>query len=81
MTHPEVDVPDAELPARPRKSEQTKARIVDAALALFLEHGLGLSPGADFGAKQFVRLNFGTQRKVLASAMERFGKAVAAARK
>ena len=49
--------------------------------ALFLEHGLGLSPGADFGAKQFVRLNFGTQRKVLERAMERFGKAVAAARK
>ena len=49
--------------------------------ALFLEHGLGLSPGADFGAKQFVRLNFGTQRKVLERAMERFAKAVAAARK
>jgi cystathionine beta-lyase len=49
--------------------------------ALFLEHGLGLSPGADFGAKQFVRLNFGTQRKLLASAMERFERAVLAARK
>jgi len=49
--------------------------------ALFLEHGLGLSPGADFGAPQFVRLNFGTQRKVLASAMERFENAVTAAGK
>jgi cystathionine beta-lyase len=48
--------------------------------ALFLEHGLGLSPGADFGARQFVRLNFGTQRKLLASAMERFERAVLAAR-
>ncbi len=48
--------------------------------ALFLEHGLGLSPGADFGAPQFVRLNFGTQRSVLVRAMERFEKAVRAAR-
>lgn len=44
--------------------------------ALFLEHGLGLSPGADFGARQFVRFNFGTQRKLLASALERFERAV-----
>jgi len=42
----------------------------------FLKHGLGLSPGADFGAPQFVRLNFGTQRKLLTRAMERFEKAV-----
>lgn len=49
--------------------------------ALFLEHGLGLSPGADFGAPQFVRLNFGTQRKVLAEAMKRFEKAVTSTRK
>ena len=48
--------------------------------AHFLSHGLGLSPGADFGAPQFVRLNFGTQRSVLARAMERFEKAVRAAR-
>lgn len=44
---------------------------------LFLKHGLGLSPGADFGAPQFVRLNFGTQRGRLKEAMERFSKAVA----
>jgi AcrR family transcriptional regulator len=30
---------DGDVTARPRKSEQTKAKIVDAALALFLEHG------------------------------------------
>jgi cystathionine beta-lyase len=48
--------------------------------AHFLEHGLGLSPGADFGAPQFVRLNFGTQRAVLAGAMQRFEAAVRAAR-
>lgn len=45
--------------------------------ALFLKHGLGLSPGADFGAPQFVRLNFGTQRARLKEAMERFSRAVA----
>jgi cystathionine beta-lyase len=48
--------------------------------AHFLKHGLGLSPGADFGAPQFVRFNFGTQRKVLEKAMSRFEKAVVAAR-
>ena len=47
--------------------------------AHFLAHGLGLSPGADFGAPQFVRLNFGTQRKVLRDAMQRFERAVRAA--
>jgi AcrR family transcriptional regulator len=40
VTQPQVDVPpEGDVPARPRKSEQTKARIVEAALALFLEHG------------------------------------------
>jgi len=29
----------------------------------FLRHGVALSPGAQFGAPRFVRLNFGTQRK------------------
>ena len=37
--------------------------------AHFLRHGLGLSPGADFGAPDFVRLNIGTQRSVLACAV------------
>lgn len=49
--------------------------------ARFLAHGLGLSPGADFGAPQFVRLNFGTQRAVLTEAMKRFERAVLAAKK
>jgi cystathionine beta-lyase len=49
--------------------------------AHFLAHGLGLSPGADFGDPQFVRLNFGTQRAVLAEAMKRFERAVLAAGK
>ena len=37
--------------------------------------------GADYGAPQFVRLNFGTQRKILAEALQRFEGAVRAARK
>lgn len=47
--------------------------------AHFLQHGLGLSPGADFGAPQFVRFNFGTQRAVLNEAIQRFERAVLAA--
>jgi cystathionine beta-lyase len=37
----------------------------------FLQHGVALSPGAQFGAPGFVRLNFGTQRARLAQALER----------
>jgi len=49
---------------------------VDDAHALFLEHGVALSPGAQFGAPGFVRLNFGTQRARLVSALERMASAV-----
>lgn len=41
----------------------------------FLEHGVALSPGAQFGAPGFVRLNFGTQRARLSEALERMKKA------
>jgi cystathionine beta-lyase len=37
----------------------------------FLRHGVALSPGSQFGDPRFVRLNFGTQRKLLAQALER----------
>jgi putative C-S lyase len=37
----------------------------------FLKHGVALSPGSQFGDPRFVRLNFGTQRKLLAQALER----------
>lgn len=47
--------------------------------AHFLAHGLGLSPGADFGAPQFVRFNLGTQRRTLEEALRRFEQAVKAA--
>jgi bifunctional pyridoxal-dependent enzyme with beta-cystathionase and maltose regulon repressor activities len=48
----------------------------DDAHALFLAHGVALSPGSQFGAPGFVRLNFGTQRARLASALERMASAV-----
>jgi putative C-S lyase len=37
----------------------------------FLEHGVALSPGSQFGDARFVRLNFGTQRRRLEQALER----------
>ncbi len=37
----------------------------------FLKKGVALSPGAQFGAPQFVRLNFGTQRALLEKALQR----------
>jgi bifunctional pyridoxal-dependent enzyme with beta-cystathionase and maltose regulon repressor activities len=46
---------------------------------LFLEHGVALSPGAQFGAPQFVRLNFGTQRARLVEALARIKRAVSSA--
>jgi putative C-S lyase len=47
--------------------------------ARFLDHGVALSPGAQFGAPGFVRLNFGTQRARLAEALARMGRAIRAA--
>ena len=44
--------------------------------ALFLQHGVALSPGAQFGAPEFVRLNFGTQRGRLAEALQRMASAL-----
>jgi cystathionine beta-lyase len=43
----------------------------------FLENGVALSPGAQFGAPSFVRLNFGTQRARLAEALGRMRDAAA----
>lgn len=42
----------------------------------FLENGVALSPGAQFGAPRFVRLNFATQRARLRAALERMRAAV-----
>ena len=48
--------------------------------AHFLENGLALSPGAQFGAPGYLRLNFGTQRTRLRSALERMASAVSSTR-
>jgi len=48
--------------------------------ALFLDAGVALSPGAQFGAPQFVRLNFGTQRARLDAALARMASAVSSTR-
>src|SRR5262245_38755455 len=45
-------------------------KVKDAA-ELFLEHGVAVYPGAQFGEPRFVRLNFGTQRKILEEALRR----------
>jgi bifunctional pyridoxal-dependent enzyme with beta-cystathionase and maltose regulon repressor activities len=37
----------------------------------FLDHGVAMSPGAQFGDARFVRLNFGTQRARLREALKR----------
>ncbi|MDA1118100.1 MAG: PatB family C-S lyase [Proteobacteria bacterium] len=47
--------------------------------AHFLEHGVALSPGEQFGAPGYVRLNFGTQRARLEEALLRMRRAVDAA--
>jgi cystathionine beta-lyase len=44
--------------------------------AHFLEHGVALSPGAQFGSSAFVRLNFGTQRARLVEALARMRSAL-----
>ena len=44
---------------------------VKDAQAHFLEHGVALSPGSQFGDARFVRLNFGTQRSRLQEALKR----------
>lgn len=42
----------------------------------FLQHGVGLSDGEPFGDKNFVRLNFGTQKSVLEAILKRMQKAM-----
>ena len=41
----------------------------------FLERGVAMSPGSQFGSPQFVRLNFGTQRALLVEALTRISSA------
>ncbi len=46
--------------------------------AYFVQHGLGLSPGAQFGAPGHVRFNFGCPKATLQIGLERLRKAIAA---
>jgi putative C-S lyase len=57
--------------------DATSLRVKDP-YAHFLEFGVALSPGAQFGAPGFVRLNFGTQRARLEEALRRMQRAVQA---
>lgn len=50
------------------------------AAAHFLAHGVALSPGEQFGAPGYVRLNFGTQRARLEEALARMDSAVSSTR-
>ncbi|HET7197845.1 MAG TPA: PatB family C-S lyase [Burkholderiales bacterium] len=72
------DLVAARLPLPQARVEATYLAWIDcSALPLddpwrhFLRHGVALSPGAQFGAPGFVRLNFGTQRARLEQALER----------
>jgi len=49
---------------------------IDNPMEHFLKHGVALSPGSQFGEPSFVRLNFGTQRKLLKKALERMSAAI-----
>ena len=53
---------------------------VEDAWRFFLERGVALTPGAQFGDARFVRLNFGTQRARLEEALRRIGGALSAPR-
>jgi putative C-S lyase len=55
------------------------ARSVGGACDRFLRHGVALSPGEQFGAPGFVRLNFGTQRARLREALQRMRRALESA--
>jgi cystathionine beta-lyase len=55
------------------------ARSVPNAHDCFLQHGVALSPGEQFGAPGFVRLNFGTQRARLQEALRRMRDALSPA--
>jgi len=53
---------------------------LDDPIAAFEAGGVGLSSGAQFGDKRFVRLNFGCSRRLLEQALERMVKVIHSAR-
>lgn len=56
--------------------ECLKAKGVENPHAFFIQHGVGLSPGSDFGDDRYLRLNFGCPRSELERGLERMAKAV-----
>ncbi|HUQ73395.1 MAG TPA: PatB family C-S lyase [Burkholderiales bacterium] len=78
------DLVEAELPLPMAHVEATylawiDSRSVPDAHAWFLKNGVALSPGEQFGAPGFVRLNFGTQRERLRQALQRMRRALSSA--
>jgi putative C-S lyase len=75
------DLVCASLPLPMARPEGTYLAWIDCASVedahgRFLRRGVALSPGAQFGAPGFVRLNFGTQRARLEQALERMRSAL-----
>jgi len=54
----------------------TRASGIENPAAFFEQAGVGLSDGADFGGKGFVRLNFGCSRPLLVEALGRMARAI-----
>jgi bifunctional pyridoxal-dependent enzyme with beta-cystathionase and maltose regulon repressor activities len=78
------DLVQAELPLPMAHVQSTYLAWIDSrslpnAHERFLEHGVALSPGEQFGAPGFVRLNFGTQRARLRQALQRMRQALSSA--
>ena len=66
-----LDLPIAHVEATYLAWIDCSALKASDACELFLQHGVALSPGLQFGDARFVRLNFGTQRSRLREALER----------
>ncbi len=78
------DLVQRELPLPMASVQATYLAWIDARALknpheLFLQHGVALSPGEQFGAPGFVRLNFGTQRARLREALQRMRRALGSA--
>jgi len=52
---------------------------LDDAEAHFASHGVGISPGAQFGAPEYIRFNFGCPKRLLTEGLNRLNTAISAA--
>jgi len=80
------DLVERELPLPMARTQATYLSWIDCSglraadpYEHFLRHGVALSPGAQFGAPRFVRLNYGTQRARLRQALARMQTALRSA--